>query len=182
MAAHRLPATHRPIAKLCWKMAINLALLALGSVFVVMLGSRSFECMTLTVHTGSMDPSLPAGSMVLVCPVDSSDVRTGDVVLLVRDDQKLPVLHRVTSTETTDGRVVVTTKGDANKAEDAGSYLLTDKAMVHRLHVPAVGRVTAWLTTASGWIIGAVIPSTVISGLILCQIWSKPASTPLAAP
>lgn len=65
------------------------------------------------VLTGSMEPAIPAKSMVIIHDTDS--IEKGDVVTYIREDSRWPITHRVTFI---DGNTVVT-QGDANNAEDA---------------------------------------------------------------
>lgn len=64
------------------------------------------------VMTGSMEPSIPTDSIVIV--EESDDFGVNDVVV-IQDYYNL-VVHRIVSVNEEDG--TVTTKGDANNAED----------------------------------------------------------------
>ncbi len=60
-------------------------------------GSRFFFNVTLMMFkTGSMSPTIPAGSVALVREIPASEIQVGDVVTVARPDA-LPVTHRVTS-------------------------------------------------------------------------------------
>lgn len=74
-----------------------------------------------TVLTGSMSPAYPAGTLVVVRPVDLEDVRVGDVVTYqLRSGEPAVATHRVVGVGwTADGEKVLTTRGDANAAVDA---------------------------------------------------------------
>lgn len=74
-----------------------------------------------TVLTGSMSPTYPPGSLVVVRPVDPASVGTGTVITFQRESGRAEVVtHRVTAVGmTTAGQLRWTTRGDANGAEDA---------------------------------------------------------------
>lgn len=74
-----------------------------------------------TVLTGSMSPAYPAGTLVVVRPVDLEDVRVGDVVTYqLRSGEPAVATHRVVGVGwTPDGEKVLTTRGDANSVTDA---------------------------------------------------------------
>lgn len=93
--------------------------LLLAAVTVVV--PRVAGAVPLTVLSGSMEPALPVGSLVVVRPVDPADVRIGDVItFLPHPDDPTVVTHRVTGiTHRTDGGRTFTTQGDANPAADA---------------------------------------------------------------
>ncbi|MGO3555266.1 MAG: signal peptidase I, partial [Microbacterium gubbeenense] len=66
-------------------------------------------------RTGSMEPTIPAGSVAVVQQVDAAAVSVGDVVTVDRAGE-LPITHRVTSVAagaSADERVI-TMRGDAN--------------------------------------------------------------------
>lgn len=73
--------------------------------------------------TGSMAPTIPAGSVAAVQQVAASDISVGDVVTVDQEDQ-LPVTHRVTSVTdgTSEDSRVITMRGDANAEDDPFPY------------------------------------------------------------
>lgn len=87
---------------------------------VTILVPRFTGAVPLTVLSGSMEPTLPVGSLVVVRPVDAADVRIGDVVTyLPHPDDPTAITHRVTGvTHRTDGGRTFTMQGDANDAPD----------------------------------------------------------------
>ncbi len=99
-----------------------LALVALIAVLVIALPMLTHST-PYTVLTGSMTPSYPAGTLVIVKPTDVQQIRIGDVVTYqVTSDQPDVVTHRVTQIiepSTAAGTVSFITKGDANSLPDA---------------------------------------------------------------
>lgn len=73
-----------------------------------------------TVLTGSMRPNYPPGTLVVVKPIASSDVRVGDVVTYQLESGKAPVVtHRVVDiNRTMGGKTTFNTQGDANDVAD----------------------------------------------------------------
>ena len=77
-------------------------------------------------RTGSMSPTIPAGSVAVVQRVPATEIAVGDVVTVDRKGE-LPVTHRVTSIAlgaSADERII-TMRGDANAADDAFPYTVT---------------------------------------------------------
>lgn len=106
----------------------------------------------LTVLSGSMEPALSAGDLVVVRPVDPTDLRVGDVVTVqpVTADPTL-VTHRVTAIERVDGAVAsVQTRGDANGVADDPVLPAQVQGLV-LYSVPLVGHLThnPWARTAA---------------------------------
>jgi len=69
------------------------------------------------VATGSMEPAIRPGDLVLIAPADPSSLRLGDVVAYVGLDGSL-VVHRLVGVSGSGGKILLYAKGDANKATD----------------------------------------------------------------
>lgn len=75
----------------------------------------------MKVATGSMEPTIPTNSLIVVKKVDPSDVKEGDIICFYSSDPKiegLPNTHRVIDVESESGKYVFTTKGDASEIPD----------------------------------------------------------------
>lgn len=127
------------------------ALAVIAAVVALVAVPRFMGWMPLTVLSGSMEPTIPVGSQVVVDPIeDDADVariKVGDVVTFMPwpDDQTL-VTHRVvTRSVGTDGAVTVTTQGDANDAADGLDLTERELRAVVRYHVPYAGYVAQLL-------------------------------------
>ncbi len=98
---------------------VMVVLVALAGAVVVV--PRVIGAVPLTVLTGSMQPLLAPGDLVVVRPVAPEDLAIGDVVTFqpVSDDPTL-VTHRITAIAHDDAGAVtaVTTRGDANGRDD----------------------------------------------------------------
>lgn len=101
---------------------------AIGLVAIILVVcAYLFNTSIILFRTGSMEPTIPAGSAALVREIPASEVEVGDVLTVERPDQ-LPVTHRVTSVEpgeTSDERVI-TMQGDANESPDPAPYAITE--------------------------------------------------------
>lgn len=97
---------------------LALVLLMAGLLIVV---PRVAGGIPLTILSGSMEPSLPVGSLAVVVPVEPQDVQIGQVVTyLPNPDDPTAVTHRVTGiTHRADGGRTFTLQGDANASPDA---------------------------------------------------------------
>ncbi|PUB25444.1 signal peptidase [Promicromonospora sp. AC04] len=73
------------------------------------------------VLTDSMEPSLPAGTLVVSRPVEPEQIRTGSVITYqLRSGQEQLVTHRVVGIGTTvGGERTYVTQGDSNDVPDA---------------------------------------------------------------
>ncbi|WP_232466118.1 signal peptidase I [Diaminobutyricimonas sp. LJ205] len=100
-----------------------------GGLFVLMLALAAAVIVVpaatgsvpLTVLTSSMEPTLPPGTLIVVQPVDTADIRIGDAITYQIESGKPEVVtHRVISiTSSSDGGTTFVTQGDNNDAPDA---------------------------------------------------------------
>lgn len=67
------------------------------------------------IETGSMEPTIKTGSYVLIRP--SEELKTGQVVMFDQPGYPVPIVHRVVAVNA--GGQALTTRGDANGADDA---------------------------------------------------------------
>ncbi|WP_082612160.1 MULTISPECIES: signal peptidase I [unclassified Nocardioides] len=104
-----------------WLVILGVALaLAVAVIIPRLAGATPY-----TVLTGSMQPTYPPGTLVVVKPTDFDELAIGDVVTYQRESGKSTVVtHRVVGTGTRfDGTRTVTTRGDANQDPDRNPVL-----------------------------------------------------------
>lgn len=94
-------------------------------------------------RTGSMSPTIPAGSVAVVQERSAASVSVGDVVTVDRPGE-LPVTHRVTSIAdgASDGARTITMRGDANDVDDPAPYEVSTVRIV-LFSVPGIAPVVA---------------------------------------
>ena len=95
------------------------------------------------VTTGSMQPLLTPGDIVMVRPIEAADLAPNTVVLFDRaGDEDDRVLHRIVE-QNADGTFV--TRGDANTVDDSDFLHAEDVEGAAVLSVPWIGRPSLWL-------------------------------------
>ena len=91
------------------------------------------------VLTGSMEPEIPEGSLLVVRETDTDAIQIGDVISFFSPDPTLEGAvntHRVVDIQTENGGKVFYTKGDANVLEDAYP-VPADRVVGKAVHVSA---------------------------------------------
>lgn len=88
------------------------------------------------VVSGSMEPSIPIGSVIYVKTVDPVDITKGDVIAFQSGDSV--IMHRVVDNKIVEGTFV--TKGDANEAEDMNEVPYTSLIGLVVRHIPVMGQ------------------------------------------
>lgn len=120
-----------------------------------------------TVMTGSMEPRLTSGDVVVSRPVASGEVRTGKILLADDPDQSGHLrMHRYV--EDGPGGTLVT-KGDANPQQDSTPL---ERSAVHGvafLRIPFVGAPVLWLRQGE-WTKVVVLALGLTALLALCTV------------
>lgn len=147
-----------------WVCIVLLILVAVSTIFSVFKGPSGLRI--LIVSSGSMEPNIKTGSVVLVIP--QKEYKVGDVITFLTDAKaniKMPnstFTHRITAIQNDEGRKTYKTKGDANKTEDpkdtAGNLVL-GRAV---LSIPFIGYIVAFTKTQLGFIALIIIPAVII--------------------
>jgi signal peptidase len=112
---------------------------------VVVIAALVFHVTLIMFKTGSMEPTIPTGSLAVVHEIPADQARVGDIVTVDRHGQ-LPVTHRVTSvTPAASGATRITLRGDANPTDDAAPYVVKTVRVVWTW-VPGWARVVVWFS------------------------------------
>jgi signal peptidase len=153
--------------------ALGLALTTGGPVLV---GMRSFA-----VLSGSMEPVLSTGDIVVEKPVRATDVRVGDVVTYNDPDERgRRITHRVRSVHLSGSHARFVTKGDANDSVER--WQMDSGGTVGRVvyRVPLVGYGIARLNGPAAKLVLVIVPALVLALLELIRIWRPPGREPEA--
>lgn len=101
----------------------------------------------LSVVSGSMQPAIAPGSLVMVQPADPDSFYAHPSILAFNDPDRPGQLltHRVVDTARVAGVVRYTTKGDANRVDDSGIVAHGDVVGAVRMVIPFVGLPATWV-------------------------------------
>lgn len=93
------------------------------------------------VRTGSMEPALPTGSMIVASPITADEVEAGMIVEFVDpDDGDRIITHRVVEVQRDPGgSVQLVTKGDANREQDTAPVPAENVRAEVRWHITNLG-------------------------------------------
>lgn len=144
------------------------------------LGPRTGLYRTLTVYTGSMTPTYPAGSIVIQTPVAVDEVQVGDVITYrIPVDDRRVVTHRVVEIVEPGAHPVVITKGDGNDEPDAWQAKLTgDVTWKTRAGIPLIGRGLETLRSPATARLTTLGLPVLLALLWLKDIWRGPRRRP----
>ena len=157
-----------------------------GTVVVIVLlvatiGPRLLPYRTFTVLSGSMEPTIPVGSMIFDREVQASDLARGDVVTFHPPGQpeKL-VSHRIVRVEETKRGSFLVTRGDSNGVVDDWRIPAEGRGLRYEFHVPYIGYLVGGLLTPVGRLVALTLAALWLGGLALWTIW-RPRQKPLPA-
>lgn len=130
-----------------WSRVEDAALSVLATLGVVCIvatiAAFALNISLIMFKTGSMSPTIPAGSLAVVKQIPASEIRVGDVTTVSRGEGRLPVTHRVMSVAPVSvDTYSIEMKGDANASPDSQAYEVSEVKKV-LWHVPGLAYVVA---------------------------------------
>jgi signal peptidase len=148
---------------------IALILLVLATVVIARVIPWMTGGATYVVGGGSMEPTLPLGSVVFAVPVAPDQLAVGDVVSVQVGEQKAVFTHRITRLVDVDGERWLETKGDANDKKDPSIVPVT--AVIGRVdtYVPYAGYAVRLLSTSQGVLFLLALGVLVLAGAWLLE-------------
>jgi signal peptidase len=162
------------LANIASAIAMGLAILSLLGVTLLpsILGYKTY-----TVLSGSMEPAIHTGSIVVAMPVNPSTLNVGDVIVYNRSDVSESVTHRIVQRHDDGAKPTFTTKGDANSAPDTWTVQYNgDTAGKIVLSIPLAGYLFHGLGSPQGRTLFLAVPVIVLAGMWLWQIWKPGAA------
>jgi len=149
------------------------AALGLGSVLVW--GATQLGWVKpLVVVSGSMEPHIMTGDLLVTVPRPTSELRPGDVASLPSALTGDLVTHRVVAVEPADDGWAVRMKGDANATQDGTTYLVGDTVWQPRWQVAGGGLALVTLTRPA---VAVPLGVALVALLGLSLLPSRPAPT-----
>lgn len=125
----------------------------------------------LIVQSGSMEPAIKTGDLIVCKQIDSEQVKKGDVIAFFDPDsnQNKVLTHRVVEIVEEDGALFFQTKGDANKTEDRSPVSADKLVGLYQFRIPVAGDVAMFMQTPVGLIICVVLPLGLLIGYDLLR-------------
>ena len=141
-----------------------LCLLAILSA-VGLIAPRIAGYKPFSVISPSMTPTYKVGTLVYVKSEDFGDIRTGDVITFVINEQLQTATHRVVGID--EENRTFTTKGDANASNDGSPVFYENVVGVVRFAIPKIGYVSDFVSKPAG--ISACV--AVLIAILLFETW-----------
>jgi len=134
---------------------------ALGLLVVVaVVAGAVFGVRPVVITSGSMEPAVSTGALVITRTVPAGDLEVGDVVT-VPTATGSRVTHRIVAVDEAGAGVILTLRGDANPVPDAELYPASsaDQMVVD---VPLVGYVLSAMRSPAGLVVGGALTAALL--------------------
>ncbi len=138
-----------------------LVLVSVAGLFLISLVHVPGNIEMKIVKSGSMEPSVGTGSIVIIRPQTTYAV--GDVITFGEDSRvRIPTTHRIFSIKEDGGQTLYTTKGDSNNEPDQDQ--ITKSRIIGKvlLSIPYAGYILDFARQPLGFTLLIAIPAGVI--------------------
>ena len=160
-----------PVAAICSALG-TLLLIIIVVACLPLTVPKVFGYEMYTVISGSMEPSIPTGSLVYIKDMEPQDVTDGDVIAFYGGhDSNAIITHRVVKNRVVMGEFV--TKGDANEKEDMNPIPYMNFLGRVELSIPVVGELAQMLTSMEGKIAAGTLIGVAVILQLLASILDR---------
>ncbi|MBI4137358.1 signal peptidase I [Candidatus Roizmanbacteria bacterium] len=135
----------------------------------ILLTSRMpvFGIQSMVVLTGSMEPTVPTGSIVFV---KNQDAYSKQDIITFKNASGNYVTHRIVEKVTENEKELFRTQGDANNTADTELVLPEDVVGKSIFFIPQIGKLSQFLKTPAGFFGFVVVPGIIFVGYELVTI------------
>ena len=141
--------------------------------FVLAVGLPNlFGARSLTVMSGSMEPAIGTGDVVVAVQIPPVDARVGDIVTF-RDplNHARLITHRVREIHVRGDLVTFVTKGDSNSSLEQWAVPQTGTIGRVSFHIPRIGYMMVWIRSTVGLLMLIVLPTLLLGASELWRLW-----------
>lgn len=131
---------------------------------------------SFVVLSGSMEPSISTGDVVVVDETTPEALGEGDVITYLRGDAETPTTHRIVGVTEQDGERAFVTQGDNNDQPDQRPVPASQVMGVVILTVPYIGYVIEFANTTVGFMTLIVAPFLLLLALEIRSIFTGDSS------
>jgi signal peptidase I len=157
--------TLRRLSRAAAFLVIGFAVATAGAVTLPL----AFGMHSFTVLSGSMEPTIGTGDVLVVDSIRPLDARIGDIVTFRSpEDPSRQITHRVIKMRAAGNVVYVVTRGDANTGVERWSVPASGTIGRAQYRIPKLGYVTNRLGSRFGRFAFLVLPALV---LVLSELW-----------
>ena len=110
-----------------------------------------FGYKSMIVLSGSMEPTIMKGDLIIVKKANSNYLKTKDIIAF-RNEDKTITSHRIIKVDKIDGKLYFKTKGDNNNTMDEDVVVAKDIEGIYVSRIPELGNFLMYIQTIQGFI------------------------------
>ncbi len=158
----------KKIFKIILDVIIWVIIIIAASITVITLSSREkgvskiFGYIPLNIQTGSMEPTIMSGDMIITKEYDGKTLLAKDDIIsffAVEEDTTIIKTHRIKEVYSSFGMTYYITQGDANTAEDTKEVAPGDIISVYNgTRIAKLGSILSFFSTKVGFFVCIVLP------------------------
>ncbi len=138
--------------------------LVISVILLVLSANTPLKKITIyNVVSGSMEPVISTGSIVITQNINPEDIEVNDVISYTSENSASTIItHRVVKILTENSSRRFITKGDANSTPDPDEiepFRIQGKAITS---IPKLGYVLGWLKSPRGFLLAIILPAVFI--------------------
>ena len=118
------------------------------------------------VLTGSMEPNIKTGDLVLVKEVNIEQLKEGDIIAFRHIEEDVVLIHRIVGIETEE-EIILRTKGDNNQTEDKLKVNCENIEGIYIMRFEKIGEIAMFMRSHEGVVISIL---AIISIFFLWQL------------
>ena len=157
--------------KKIWNIASTAIVVLVVACAVFLMGSRLLGYRVFNVISGSMEPKYSVGDLIYVKEVDPKDIKVGDAITFILNEDLVVATHRVVRIDTEKQHFY--TKGDANETEDASPVHYKNLIGVPQFSIPLLGYVSDFIQHEPGTYIAIAACAILIAAVFLPDFFKK---------
>jgi len=151
-------------------LGIVVIIISILMVAFVLIGPR-FGWGTHPVLTGSMEPALKVGGLIITRPEDIGDIKVDDIITFdVEAGYK--VTHRVVDIIMIEGKHWFQTKGDTNQEPDF-NFVSSEEGIMRKVvfHIPYLGFAAVFMQKKLTFFLLIAVPALILIGIFSVDMW-----------
>ena len=146
-----------------------IAIVLVGFMFL----NPCFDWQAHPVLSGSMEPELNVGGVIVTRPVKLEDIKTGDIITF-QTEQGFKVTHRVIDIVKIGGKLYFQTQGDANEEADF-NFVSSRGEEIKKVvfHLPYFGFVAQFMKSKLTFLVLIGVTTLILIVLFSRDIWKE---------
>ncbi len=141
-----------------------------GSLFTII--SPFFGWRGEVVISGSMEPAIQTGSVVIVHPIVPDTIQKGDIIMYYSPDRTSLITHRVVDVKS-EPTLRFITRGDANNNSDINPVVPGQIVGIVAFTIPYLGLLTQFIKTPLGFTLFFLVPAVILIGREVLDLWKE---------